>query len=244
MPPPPPVLDAIARLYEVLARYPAPTHDHYSPYTGITPEVAARLRRAPLRELAVDDLERYTRATMTTWGDVAQFKHYLPRIFELVATRPGGLDVPCALGKLDEAAWQTWPDDERDAIEAYLAALWAHALAAGPEVVDATWVLQGIGRARGNVTACLSTWQRTPAPAADRQLAELVLRYERELTDGGTLGRGWWPEDADAVLGLLAAPSTCARLAAAASAHAPGDGRRALAAAASTLARVFGHAGA
>lgn len=94
------------------------------------------------------------------------------------------------------------------------------------------------------MTACLSTWQRTPGPAADRQRAELVLRYERELVDGGTMGRGWWPDDAAAVLGLLAAPSTCARLAAAASANVPGDGRRALAAAAATLARVFGHAGA
>lgn len=44
MHPPPAVLDAIAGLYAALARYPAPTHDHYSPYTGITPEVAARLQ--------------------------------------------------------------------------------------------------------------------------------------------------------------------------------------------------------
>lgn len=39
----------------------------------------------PLNELNQDDLSRYTGKAMTTWGNANDYKHFLPRIFELTA---------------------------------------------------------------------------------------------------------------------------------------------------------------
>jgi len=63
---------------------------------------------------------------MTTWGDVNDYKHYLPRIFELTAKRKLIADTFVTLGKLDYAKWTEWESKEQETINEFLRAWWAY----------------------------------------------------------------------------------------------------------------------
>src|SRR5438045_109945 len=73
---------AIERLYEAFRHYPLRPEIEYCTHC-ITPEQAQRIYARPLRALTMHDLMSYACSAMGTWGDVRDFKHFLPRIFEL-----------------------------------------------------------------------------------------------------------------------------------------------------------------
>lgn len=80
----------------------------------------------PLRELEDEDLSRYAFKAMTTWGDVNDYKHYLPRIFELTATRKLMVETFVTLGKLEYAKWKEWDEQEQLSIIEFLNAWWKY----------------------------------------------------------------------------------------------------------------------
>lgn len=57
-------------------------------------------------------------------GDVEDFKHYLPRIFELLSTTDFVVDTFVVLGKLNYGNWTCWPVDEQNAIKVFLLSWW------------------------------------------------------------------------------------------------------------------------
>src|SRR5438270_7631594 len=75
---------AIQDLYRVFAAYPADPTMGYCDHC-ITAEEVARLFEVPLSDLTARALSRYTGKAMTTWGEMADFKHFLPRVLELAA---------------------------------------------------------------------------------------------------------------------------------------------------------------
>lgn len=82
------------------------------------------LHSKQLRELEDVDLSRYAFKAMTTWGDINDYKHYLPRIFELSAKRKLIVDTFVTLGKLDYAQWKQWHSKEQETINEFLRAWW------------------------------------------------------------------------------------------------------------------------
>jgi len=83
------------------------------------------LHTKSLRNLNGDDLGKYSFKAMTTWGDVNDFKHFLPRIFELLVTTEFPSDIFVVLGKLDYGKWKDWDTEETDALKKFLLAWWA-----------------------------------------------------------------------------------------------------------------------
>lgn len=89
-----------------------------------------QLAERPLEELLSNDLSYYALKAITTFGTVNDFKHFLPRIFELtVRDRDFVVDCEIVYGKLREASWRDWPPMEQRAIERFLWAMWRHELA-------------------------------------------------------------------------------------------------------------------
>lgn len=88
------------------------------------------LARMPLRDQPGHLLSRFAFKAMSTWGGVDDFKHFLPRIFELMAIgdRDGvlgceylpGFDLGVVASKLEYAGWRTWPATEKLAVRQYL----------------------------------------------------------------------------------------------------------------------------
>ncbi len=115
---------AIENLYRVFKRH-RPGAEFQSCSHCVSETEDGELKGTRLKELTCDDISRYAFKAMTTWGTVEDFKHFLPRIFELVAVSEDfPIEIEVAIGKLAYGKWQSWPDHEIAAIEQFLAAWW------------------------------------------------------------------------------------------------------------------------
>ena len=71
---------------------------------------------------------------MTTVGVVKDYKHFLPRIFELAVDNAPriGAEPAVIVGKLRIGLWDGWPEEERLAIRAAFLAAWEWVLGQKP----------------------------------------------------------------------------------------------------------------
>jgi hypothetical protein len=131
----PAVRTAIERLYAVFARYPLRKHLIGCPHCFSERDDRA-LHSAPLREMPEEKLTMFSWKTMTTWGDVRDFKHFFPRLCELSTASDDLTHFGIWLfkRKLDLASYAAWPEDERDAFGAFLLAWWRALLRRGEAI--------------------------------------------------------------------------------------------------------------
>ncbi len=114
---------AIQTLYETFSIYPLKSTMEGCPCC-VSNTDKEKIHSEQLRNLDEDDLSRYAFKAMTTWGDKNDFKHYLPRIFELLATTDFIVDTFVVLGKLEYGKWQEWEETEKTSITQFLLAWW------------------------------------------------------------------------------------------------------------------------
>ena len=159
------------------------------------------LRAAPLHRLPPSAFDRYQWKAITTWGNVDDFKHFLPRLLEIIATptpQDAHSDVEAQLifGKLRYGEWRSWNPAEQWALDAYFDAFWSVLLVRPVDVTDAAWAKKTLGdwlsdfaRAHDDVGRFLKQWEVEAGhptegllPAA--HLAQTVTRA------GGLLKKG------------------------------------------------------
>lgn len=188
---------AIARLYAVFERYPSDHRGPACPHCVGEPE-RARLHATPLAALSWDDFGRYATKAVTTWGDADAFRHFLPRLLELVAcgealpARPGRFsddeapfDVELTLGKLDLAGLAAWPLREREAVEAFMRARLRFLLGEPPgRPTPGNWVLQAACSGVA-LTPLLDEWAADSRAQAALHLAAWVHERLPQLASGG-----------------------------------------------------------
>jgi hypothetical protein len=90
----------ISELYRVFRPYRLDAH-----FTGcdhcVSQSNSEQLAAVPLYELTITDIKRYAFKAMTTWGTEHHYKHFLPRLLELVYEEYLAFDFPeVMLGKL------------------------------------------------------------------------------------------------------------------------------------------------
>jgi len=91
----------------------------------VSKEDRFKLHSKELKELTDEDLSYYTFKAITTFGNPGDFKHFLPRIFELMATYEISVDTFVILGKLEKANWQIWSELEKESVRKFLLAWWS-----------------------------------------------------------------------------------------------------------------------
>lgn len=149
---------AIQHLYDAFARYEPSALDR-SCACCVSRDDIENLRSRGLRELTANHLSYYSFKAITTIGTVSDWKYFLPRICELIATVPFPKDVETVLaGKLEHANFADWPPHERAAVEQYLHALWDDLLHTWPYHEHADVVLCCITRVLGSPAAALDAW--------------------------------------------------------------------------------------
>jgi hypothetical protein len=116
--------------------------------------------------LAGGDLGRFSAKALTTWGDVEDFKHFLPRLLDH--------DLDQALHKLAYADWRQWPQPEQRAVEEYLVALWEEQQAVGEEYPPAADLLHAMGELGIDLRPHLDRWRRCGSNADVYQLVTLI----------------------------------------------------------------------
>lgn len=161
----------------------------------------------PLRELSLDDLDRYAYKAMTTWGEVKHFKHFVPRLFEIAAEVPEGFDLEVLFGKLAYAHWQEWPAVERDCVERYLHAFWMFTIQEPPTAecddrIDT--VLCAVGNACPSVQPFLDEWLKSTTAAAVRQLAQWISINYLPIATKGRLRSAYWNGHAPVQIEIIA----------------------------------------
>jgi hypothetical protein len=113
----------------------------------------------PLRELRSAELSQFAADLLMTWGEVVDFKHFLPRLFEIVAREHLEYpDIETIVGALDRGAWRTWPEAEQAAVDRFLMAFWRAHLADHPSLHRTDDVLGAIGTAADDMTPYLDAW--------------------------------------------------------------------------------------
>jgi len=187
--------DAIDNLYAVFA------HCRIGDdFTGcdccVDAKHSARLAASPLHELTYDDLERYSRKAISTWGNSRHFKHFLPRLLELtIDHRDDFFDLAIVFGKLKYAQFDEWPERERGSVDRFFDEYWKNQLAdpiigAFEDSIDT--VLCAISNATSSIRRFLDMWIATHTDNAKRHLAAFILNNDDTLTNKGRLSNAFW----------------------------------------------------
>lgn len=171
---------ALDRLYEAFAQVPRPSAIEYCLCCFDPQDEHALLTPTPLRQLPAETLQPYAANVMFTVGSSADFRYFLPRLFEIACDDGFGWpDMEPLVSRLRYAQWTTWQSDERDAVRGFLSALWSYSLACHPdEAYDIDAILCAIGNAEVDLTPYLTEW----TTALARPTAAAQLRYL--LSDG------------------------------------------------------------
>jgi hypothetical protein len=111
----------------------------------------------PLKQLSAGELSLYYMKAMTTWGEVDDFKHFLPRFFELMATNESSLEVFILFDKLEYGNWSTWGLSEREAIKSFLVACWVDSTISDFHFLGNE--LLYFGKALGSFQPLLDNWK-------------------------------------------------------------------------------------
>ncbi|MER5419522.1 hypothetical protein [Streptosporangium roseum] len=167
---------ALERLYETFSRYPLPDKIDVCDHC-VAPESVQAARAVPLRALSASVLEPYAWSALSTWGDIEDFKYYLPRLLELLISEEldGFLHADSLTIKVG-AYWHGWPQDEKDAVVAVANAWWWLTLHHYPRDVDVMKMIEIIAdNLKLDLCYYLAEWEsNTGNEAAALHMAWLV----------------------------------------------------------------------
>lgn len=177
--------NSIDQLYATFEKYRSNSNMEGSPVYGDLEEWNTELFAKPLRELTEDDLSRFTGKAISTWGEVNDYKHFLPRIFELTAELRTPYEIWIAFDKLTLAEWTCWPENEQKVIHEFMIALWENILNDDSE--KARWEFQdyfsSIAHFHPNFTELLDIWKKSESKAAIKHLSTLLVEEQTAIFD-------------------------------------------------------------
>jgi len=183
--------DAIESLYSTFSSYPLPEETFPCPccHSG---DADTHLHAAPLRELLWQHLAEYSTDALMVWGDLECYKHFLPRIFELVLTAGEWPETPTpemVFGILRYAQWRTWPSQEQEAVERMLQAIWETVRSTRPiegGYIDVDQWLCCISQCEDDLCPFLDQWLEDNSLSAAWALSSLILSSTIAYTDENT----------------------------------------------------------
>lgn len=182
---------AIQNLYTTFARYPLRAEVPFCDHCHDAGEVAL-LRRVPLHSLAPRDLNHIAFDLVTTFGELPELKHLLPRVYELMAAGANdlGFDPYVQAGKLQLTFWRTWPQPEQEALSAFWRELFrARVMQAWPSDTDGlhpAHVLAAMARAEMDIAPELDHWTHAQHANATLWLAEACVAIGPDVSLGPT----------------------------------------------------------
>lgn len=175
--------DAIERSYSAFASMPRPQKLDASPFDDAN-EILRTLTSAPLRELESEHVGPYSCHAITTVGDERDYRHFLPRIFELAVTYPvwSGAEPPIIASRLNMATWRSWPADQQAAVLHFFRAAFAAVIERHPhqgQCAD-SWFC-GIVILRESAALTFERWRSSSSPNAALHMASFIIDEAKHL---------------------------------------------------------------
>ena len=169
-------------LYSVYAAVPLDPDVDYCDHCVTEAEVRA-LHTTPPRELTAGQLGPLLFSSTTTWGDIAYFRHFLPRLLELTAA--GAMNdwsYPSFLPRRLLLSREHDSPEQAAAIDRFFAGWWAQTLAVWPPACEAAEVYDTLVEVGVAPARLLGAWPAAPPRSGARHLAafaELKLTVHR-----------------------------------------------------------------
>jgi len=148
------------------------------------------LLNCKMEELTPEQLGKYAFDVFLTVGEVADFKYFLPRIFEITVSDDAWyVDPEVVLAKLRLAEWSNWPQNERVAVESLLNKKFATLIndpdAEGPDIDK--WIC-ALGRCVDDISPYL---ELLLTEASEEKLLSFMEWNQTALTEG-KLANAFW----------------------------------------------------
>ncbi|GAA3594592.1 hypothetical protein Q4Q39_06955 [Flavivirga amylovorans] len=129
--------ESIDNLYTVFSGYIIRGNLRYrSCECCVSDEEIKLLLSKPLKELSANDLNHFMASAITTFGGVEDYKHFLPRILELIVDNSDVVDDFLTYEKLNYSEWLNWNTEEIVALKSFFEALLINALDKDFEIID------------------------------------------------------------------------------------------------------------
>lgn len=178
--------NSVEKLYETFEKYHSGPNMIGSSNYGKELDTWNRLIfKKPLRELDEDDLSRFTGKVITTWGNTNDYKHFLPRIFELTAELKTPYEIWIAFDKLNLAEWYNWSENEQKVIHEFMIELWENIVNDYSE--KAEWEFKDYFSAIANFypkfSDLLNIWTESESRAGIKHLSHFVVDEQTALFD-------------------------------------------------------------
>ncbi|GAL86123.1 hypothetical protein Hsw_1577 [Sporocytophaga myxococcoides] len=172
---------SIERLYSTFSRYPFRSEIDGCPCC-VSESDKEKLHTKKLRSLEEEDLSRYAFKAITTWGDVEDFKHFLPRILELLSTTNFIVNTFVVLGKVNYGNWTSWPGDEQTAIKEFLISWWTDSVKHKTYFDKEAFV--EIYKLLGDIELLINKWVLSFEDNSFITYIDLVINYYKDLLYG------------------------------------------------------------
>lgn len=168
--------EAMEQVYRTFAKYPARAKMEGCPCC-VSNANRASLHSKHLRDLEAEDLSFFVFKAMTTFGNLEDFKHYLPRILELTVERQ--LAASTVIHKLEYGNWENWKEEEKQAIRTFVEVWWRD------EINDYTYfdpeILKALKIILKNLEQMLSSWSIEPGTQGLQNYLELTEYHYYDL---------------------------------------------------------------
>jgi hypothetical protein len=164
---------SIQKLYSVFSRYPLKEIKYCS--HCITKEENDELMHNNLNQIPTEKINRYIFKAITTWGDINDFKHFIPRIFELFAF--DGKDFfhyDTIFDKLKYCGWENWQDNERKAIQEFSLSIWKYNIDSYPPLVSPEILIWIFVEHVKNLEVYLEYWKNSNSIYSIYNLASFI----------------------------------------------------------------------
>ena len=177
--------NSISDLYETFEKYRSGPAMSGSPLYSDLAKWNEDIFSKSLAELNEDDLSRFVGKSITTWGNENDYKHFLPRIFELTAEFRTPYEIWIAFGKLEYGEWHTWPENEQKVIHEFMLALWQNIVNDNSE--KAEWEFKdyfsSIAHFYPNFSDLINIWWESDSKASIKHLADFLIDEQTAIFD-------------------------------------------------------------
>ncbi|MGG7439217.1 hypothetical protein ACQ7CX_09520 [Chryseobacterium arthrosphaerae] len=183
---------SVEQLYEIFSGYPLVPRMNGCPccVSGTDKE---KLHIRPLRDLEENDLLRYVFKALTTWGSIEDFKHFLPRLFEILAKGGFIAYLDTILGKLEYGKFVMWPENEKAAVKTFLWQWWQNRLATQSYFDHEAFC--GIYKITGELDRMLECWETDFQTNGFRVFVDYIDHYYLDMIYDGKNFRDFKRDD-------------------------------------------------
>ena len=188
--------DAIERCYAEFASMPRPQKLHASPLRDAD-EILRTLTSAPLRELTGEQVGPYSGWAITTVGNDRDYRHFLPRIFEIAVTDSVwlGVEPPIMASRLNMAEWRTWPAEQQSAVLHFFRAAFDAVVERHPhEGQSADDWFCGIVVLGELPSLTFERWRSSASPNAALHMASFIIDEAKHLSRNAEVRCSFWDD--------------------------------------------------